>query len=220
MLITNATIVTWETENRILEDHALLIENGIIQEIGKSAELETRHPAIERLEARGQYVMPGSICAHTHFYGAYARGMAIPGPAPKDFPEILQKLWWPLDRSLDVESIRYSVLPCLVDAIKHGTTTLFDHHASPNAIRGSLDIIANEVEKSGLRAVLCYEVTDRDGEEKMKAGIEENLRFLKRTKSPLLAGTFGLHASLTLSDSSLALCRQSVPDSVGFHIHT
>lgn len=220
MLITNATIVTWETENRILEDHALLIENGIIREIGKSAELETRHPAIERLEARGQYVMPGSICAHTHFYGAYARGMAIPGPAPKDFPEILQKLWWPLDRSLDAESIRYSVLPCLVDAIKHGTTTLFDHHASPNAIQGSLDIIANEVEKSGLRAVLCYEVTDRDGEEKMKAGIEENLRFLKRTKSPLLAGTFGLHASLTLSDSSLALCRQSVPDSVGFHIHT
>ncbi|MDL1911253.1 putative aminohydrolase SsnA [Chloroflexi bacterium CFX6] len=223
MLITNATIVTWETENRILEDHALLIENGIIREIGKSAELETRHPAIERLDARGQYVMPGSICAHTHFYGAYARGMAIPGPAPKDFPEILRKLWWPLDRSLDAESIRYSVLPCLVDAVKHGTTTLFDHHASPNAIDGSLDIIADEVEKSGLRAVLCYEVTDRDGEEKMKAGLRENLRFIQKTQhttSPLLAGTFGLHASLTLSDSSLALCRQSVPDDVGFHIHT
>lgn len=223
MLITNATIVTWEKENRILEDHALLIESGNIREIGKSAELETRYPEAERLDARHQYVMPGSICAHTHFYGAYARGMAIPGPAPQDFPEILQKLWWPLDRSLDAESIRYSVLPCLVDAIKHGTTTLFDHHASPNAIDGSLDIIAEAVEKAGLRAVLCYEVTDRDGEEKMKAGIRENLRFIRKTQqtaTSLLAGTFGLHASLTLSDSSLALCRQSAPEGVGFHIHT
>lgn len=220
MLITNAKLITWEAENRVLEDHALLIEGDKIKEIGPSRDLTVKYPHEEKLDARGQYIMPGNICAHTHFYGAFARGMAIPGPAPKDFPEILQRLWWPLDRSLDAESIRSSVLPCLVDAVRHGTTTLIDHHASPNAIHGSLDIIADEVERSGLRAVLCYEVTDRDGEEKMKAGIEENVRFIQRTKSPLLAGTFGLHASLTLSDSSLDLCRQSVPDEVGFHVHT
>jgi len=220
MLITNAKLITWESKNRILEDGAILIENDRIREIDTTQNLLLKFPEEERLDARGQYVMPGSICSHTHFYGAYARGMAIPGPAPKDFPEILQKLWWPLDRSLDVESIQYSVLPCLVDAIRHGTTALFDHHASPNAIDGSLDILAEAVEKAGLRAVLCYEVTDRDGAEKMKAGINENVRFLKKTKSTLLAGTFGLHASLTLSDSSLDLCRQAVPDEVGFHIHT
>jgi putative selenium metabolism protein SsnA len=220
MLITNTKLITWEARNRILEDHAIFIENDRIKEIGPTKEIVGKYPNEKQLDARGQYVMPGNICAHTHFYGAYARGMAIPGPAPKDFPEILRKLWWPLDRSLDAESIRYSVLPCLVEAVKHGTTTLIDHHASPNAIRGSLDIIAEEVEKAGLRAVLCYEVTDRDGEDKMKAGIEENVRFFKQTKSPLLAGTFGLHASLTLSDSSLDLCRQAVPDGVGFHVHT
>ncbi|HUG34953.1 MAG TPA: putative aminohydrolase SsnA [Anaerolineales bacterium] len=220
MLITNAKLITWEKENRILDNHALLIENDRIKEIGESAELLKKHPNEEKLDARGQYVMPGSICAHTHFYGAYARGMAIPGPAPKDFPEILQRLWWPLDRSLDAVSIQYSVLPCLIDAIRHGTTTLIDHHASPNAIDGSLDIIAKEVETAGLRAVLCYEVTDRDGDEKMKAGIDENVRFMKKTKSPLLAGTFGLHAGLTLSDSSLASCREAAPDGSGFHIHT
>jgi putative selenium metabolism protein SsnA len=220
MLITNAKLITWEAENRVLEDHAIMIEDDKIKEIGPARDLTAKYPDEEKLDARGQYVMPGNICGHTHFYGAYARGMAIPGPAPKDFPEILQRLWWPLDRSLDVESIRYSVLPCLVDAVRHGTTALIDHHASPNAIHGSLDIIADEVERSGLRAVLCYEVTDRDGEEKMQAGIEENVRFIKRTKSPLLAGTFGLHASLTLSDSSLDLCRKSVPDEVGFHVHT
>lgn len=220
MLITNATVITWEKENRILPDHAILVEGDRIKEIGPSLEMTRKHPAAEQLNARGQYVMPGNICAHTHFYGAFARGMAIPGPAPKDFPEILRKLWWPLDRSLDAESIEYSALPCLVDAIKHGTTTLIDHHASPNAIDGSLDIIGDAVERSGLRAVLCYEVTDRDGEANMKAGINENVRFIKKTKSPRLAGTFGLHASLTLSDSSLALCRQSVPEETGFHIHT
>ncbi|MCC7190941.1 MAG: amidohydrolase family protein, partial [Anaerolineales bacterium] len=191
MLITNAKLVTWEKENRILDDHAILIENDRIKEIGKSADLVKKYPSEEKLDARGQYVMPGNICAHTHFYGAFSRGMAIPGPAPKDFPEILQKLWWPLDRSLDADSIEYSALPCLADAIKHGTTTLIDHHASPNAIDGSLDIISEAVEKSGLRAVLCYEVTDRDGESKMKAGINENIRFIKKTKSPLLAATFG-----------------------------
>jgi len=220
MLITNAKLITWEKENRILEDHAILIEGDRIKDTGVSKSLVEKYPNEERLDAQGQYVMPGNICAHTHFYGAFARGMAIPGPAPKDFPEILQRLWWPLDRSLDAESIQYSVLPCLVDAIRHGTTTLIDHHASPNAIDGSLDIISEAVEEAGLRAVLCYEVTDRDGEGKMKAGINENLRFLKKEKSPLLAGTFGLHASLTLSDSSLALCRQAVPEDIGFHIHT
>ncbi len=220
MLIINAKLITWGLPNQILEDHALLIEKDRIREIGPSKELAARHPQQEILDARGQYVMPGNICAHTHFYSAFARGLAIPGNAPKDFPEILQRLWWPLDRSLRAEDIRYSALVSLVDAVKYGTTMLIDHHASPNAIDGSLDLIAEAVEASGLRAVLCYEVTDRDGEAKMKAGIQENVRFLKRKKSPLLAGTFGLHAGLTLSDSSLDSCRQAAPGGTGFHVHT
>jgi len=220
MLITDAKLITWELPNGILEDHALRIQGDRITDVGPSTQLLAKYPNDERLSSGGQYVMPGNICAHTHFYGAYARGMSIPGPAPKDFPEILRKLWWPLDRSLDPESIRYSVLPCLVDAIKHGTTTLFDHHASPNSIAGSLDIIAQEVETAGLRAVLCYEVTDRDGALKMKAGIAENVRFMKHAKGPCLAASFGLHAGLTLSDASLDSCRQAAPDGAGFHIHT
>jgi putative selenium metabolism protein SsnA len=183
-----------------------------------------RYPQAEQIDARGQYVMPGNICAHTHFYGAFARGMAIPGPAPKDFPEILQKLWWPLDRSLSEADVRASAEVMLLDAIRHGTTTLIDHHASPNAIAGSLDAIAEAVERSGLRAVLCYEVTDRDGPDKARVGIAENVRFIERLrgKSPAagrLAATFGLHASLTLSDETLDACREAAPDGTGFHIH-
>ena len=102
-----------------------------------------------------------------------------PATRPKDFPAILQRLWWPLDKALDKDSVRASALVSLVDAIKHGTTTLIDHHASPNFIDGSLDVIADAVDQAGLRAVLCYEVTDRDGREKAEAGIAENLRFIE-----------------------------------------
>ena len=223
MLITNANIITWESPNQVLQNHAIYIESGRIKEIGTTRRLAAKNPKAKTTDANGQYVMPGNICAHTHFYGAFARGMTIPGPAPKDFPEILQKLWWPLDRSLDAEAVRYSALVCLVDAIKHGTTTLIDHHASPNFIDGSLDLIADAVDKSGLRAVLCYEVTDRDGSEKASAGINENVRFLRRLSSdphPRLAGTFGLHASLTLSGGTLQACRAAAPEGTGFHIHT
>ena len=223
MLIRNAAIVTWEEDNRILDRHALYIEDGKILDLGLEDEMLLRYPETEQLDARGQLVMPGNICAHTHFYGAFARGMALHGAAPKDFPEILQKLWWPLDKSLTLEDVRYSALVCLVDAIRHGTTTLIDHHASPNAIHGSLDVIAEAVEESGLRGVLCYEVTDRDGEAKARSGIDENVRFNERMArgdkaGGRLASAFGLHASLTLSDATLDACREAAGDT-GFHIH-
>ncbi len=224
MLIVNGKLITWETPNRILEGHAIHIDGDRIDEIGLQAELIERHPQAEQLDAHGQYVMPGSIVAHTHFYGAFARGLAIPGPAPKDFPEILQKLWWPLDKSLTEGDVRASAEVMLVEAIRHGATTLVDHHASPNAIDGSLDIIAEAVDHFGLRAVLCYEVTDRDGADKSQAGIRENVRFIERVRNERVAdgrvaATFGLHASLTLSGRTLEACRQAAPVGVGFHIH-
>jgi putative selenium metabolism protein SsnA len=221
LLITNGTLVTWGENNRVLNDHALYIEEGVIRAIGPTAELGERYPAAEKINAKGQLVMPGNICAHTHFYGAYARGMAIPGPAAENFPQILQRLWWPLDKALDANSVRLSVLVCLVDAIKHGTTTLIDHHASPNFIDGSLDVIADAVVLAGLRTVLCYEVTDRDGEDKMRAGIAENVRFMNSAHQryrPLVTGTFGLHASLTLSEVTLRACADANTGG-GFHIH-
>ncbi len=222
MLITNGKIITWERENRILEGQALYVADGKIAAIGPEAALKARYPQAEKLDAGGQYVMPGNICTHTHFYGAFARGMAIPGEAPARFSEILKKLWWPLDLALDEDAVAYSALVCLIDAIKHGTTTLFDHHASPNFIDGSLDVIAEAVMQSGLRASLCYEVTDRNGEAGAKAGIAENARFIKKLQSnpaPTLAAAFGLHAPLTLSDATLEASRAAAPAGTGFHLH-
>jgi putative selenium metabolism protein SsnA len=224
MLITNARVITLMPENRILEKQAILIKDGVIAEIDSNVEMNSKYPAEERLDANGQYVMPGNICAHTHFYGAFSRGLGIPGAAPADFPEILDKLWWRLDKALDSEAVYYSAMVCLIEAIKHGTTTLIDHHASPMAIEGSLDEIAKAVLQTGLRASLCYEVTDRDGEEKASEGIRENVRFNRKVLSTpewrgRLGSLFGLHASLTLSDKTLALCRAAADENTGFHIH-
>lgn len=220
MLITNATLITWGEKPAVLSDYAIYIEDDIIKATGPSEVLIPNYRNARVLDARGQLVMPGNICAHTHFYGAYARGMAIPGPAPANFPEILTRLWWTLDKALDRDAVEMSALLHLVDAIKHGTTTLIDHHASPNALEGSLNVIADAVTRSGLRAVLCYEVTDRDGQEKAEAGIAENARFIEATENnPLISGTFGLHASLSLSDATLKACVDAVPAGTGFHIH-
>jgi putative selenium metabolism protein SsnA len=151
--------------------------------------------------------------------------LGIPGDPPADFPQILEKLWWRLDKALLWEDVRLSTLVCLIDAIRHGTTTLIDHHASPNAIDGSLDVIAEAVQQAGLRACLCYEVTDRDGPDRAEQGIRENARFMYRASSPTagpsqLAATFGLHASLTLSDETLERCVDAAaPLGAGFHIH-
>lgn len=223
MLITNATIVSWGKPNEILADSALLIDDGKIADLGPSADLAARHPDAALYDARGQLLLPGSICAHTHFYGMYSRGLAIPGEPATRFSQILDNLWWPLDQALDEESTRLSALICLVDAIKHGTTTLIDHHASPNFLTGSLDAIADEVEKSGLRAVLSYEVSDRYGEAKMRESIAENVGFIKATMNgsrPLLRGTFGLHAPLTISTPTLEACMEAIQGlDVGLHIH-
>jgi len=225
MLIRHATVVTWEETNRILEDHCIRVDGNLISDLGPDASMIQKYSGEESWDVGGQLVMPGNICAHTHFYGAYSRGLYIPGKPARDFPEILEKLWWPLDKALTNDGIYYSALLCLIDAIKHGTTTLFDHHASQTAINGSLDLITKAVMDSGVRTSLCYEVTDRDGAEAASTGITENVRFIEwlanqtgKIKEKIHA-TFGLHASLTLSETTLEKCRDKCPEGVGFHIH-
>jgi len=223
LLITHGQVFTLGKQDELIPDGAIFIEGDTIAEVGSTFALGAKYPGAERLDAGGKLVLPGSICGHTHFYGAFARGMAIPGTPATNFVEILEKLWWKLDRALLWDDVRYSALICLVDAIRHGTTTLIDHHASPNVIDGSLDIIAQAVKESGLRASLCYEVTDRNGVEGARAGIAENVRFLQRCRKehdPRLAASFGLHAALTLSNETLEGCAAAAEGlDTGFHIH-
>jgi putative selenium metabolism protein SsnA len=226
MLIYNATVITFDDQNQIIDNGAVHFTNDTIDAVGDSRTLLAQYPAEQQWDAHGMVLMPGQICAHTHFYGAFARGMYIPGAPAKDFPEILERLWWRLDKALDLAGVQSSAEVCLVDAIRNGTTTLIDHHASQRAIDGSLDAIAEAVTTSGLRAALCYEVTDRDGLDAAKAGIRENSRFIQRLATEIqnpkskiqnrLAATFGLHASMTLSDETLTAC---AAEAKRFHVH-
>jgi putative selenium metabolism protein SsnA len=172
-------------------------------------------------DCRGQLVLPGFVCAHTHMYSALSRGMPGPTAAPRSFPDMLARVWWRLDQALGDEAIYYSAMVGAVEAVRAGTTTLFDHHASPNAIPGALDIIREAFGVVGVRGVLCYEVTDRGGLRRRDAGLAENDRFLTSARTDTqFRGLVGAHASFTLRDSSLAAVGDLARyHRTGVHIH-
>lgn len=222
ILIKNGKIVTLGAENRVLSDMDLVIENdkiaGFCQRGERDAELWD-----QVIDATGKIVLPGFINSHMHFYSSFVKGLGKAEPS-SNFVEILNNLWWRLDKKLGLEDVYYSALVACIDAIKHGTTTLIDHHASPLALRGSLFKIAEAVQRAGLRASLCYEVSDRDGEEIANEGIAENMefgRYCQEQKSDSLYAHFGLHASFTLSNKTLEKCVSSAGElGMGFHVHT
>lgn len=224
MIITNATVITWDQDAPLHYGKDVYISAEKIVEIGDHEKINQKYPQETVIDASGKVLMPGLICAHTHFYGLFSRGLAIPGESPRNFTEILKKLWWPLDSSLTEGDVRYCTLVCLIDAIKHGTTTLFDHHASPLCINGSLDIISDTFQETGVRGAVSYEVTDRYGEDKRDASINENIRMILKVKEPnyakgLVKALMGIHAGLTVSDQTLEKVREKLPSGSGIHIH-
>jgi cytosine/adenosine deaminase-related metal-dependent hydrolase len=149
--------------------------------------------------------MPGYVNAHTHLYSGLAGlGMPPPEPAPRDFLEILGRVWWRLDRALDGASLRAAARWYVAQALRHGTTTLVDHHESPLAIEGSLDVIADACDELGIRALVCYGATERNGgRAEARRGLGECARFLGENRRPLVRGLVGLHASFTVSRDTL-----------------
>ena len=219
LLIENGTVLTGGKAAAVLPGHSVLIENGCISRIAPKSRLQRL--AARRIDASRKVVAPGFINAHTHFYSTFARGLTKTRPAG-NFVEVLKNLWWRLDSALTTEDCYYSALIALLDSIRHGTTTLIDHHASPHAVRGSLAAIEKAVKQTGLRACLCYELSDRDGARISKEGLEENVAFIRRCQrgSPTTTALFGLHAAFTLTDATLekaAALGQEL--GAGFHIH-
>ena len=177
LLIENGTVLTGGKAAAVLTGHSVLIENGCITSIAPKNRF--KRFAGKRIDATRKVVTPGFINAHTHFYSTFARGLTKTKPAG-NFVDVLKNLWWRLDSALSTEDCYYSALIALLDSIRHGTTTLIDHHASPQAVRGSLPAIEKAVKQTGLRACLCYELSDRDGARISKEGLEENVAFIRR----------------------------------------
>ncbi|MGO9196152.1 MAG: amidohydrolase family protein [Acidimicrobiales bacterium] len=161
-------------------------------------------------------VTHGLVCGHHHLYSTLARGMPAPPRVPANFPDILELVWWRLDRALDLEMVRWSAMLGALEALERGTTAIVDHHSSPEAIEGSLSVIADACAEVGVRAVCCYEVTDRNGAAGMAAGLAENERFLRAGGR----GFVGAHACFTLSDATLEAVTGLAADlGAGVHIH-
>jgi putative selenium metabolism protein SsnA len=212
-------VVTLGEENRVLWDGSVVTEGDRIEAVGQAADIASRYAEAEVVDCSGKIVLPGFICAHHHFYSTMARGMAPPGEPASNFVEVLERLWWKLDMALSEEDITLSTQIPLIECIRNGTTTIIDHHASPSYREGSLDLIEGAVRQAGLRASLCYEVSDRN---KPGAGIAENERFIKKVGKGdgQIASLMGLHASFTVSDETVETCVGIAEDAgVGCHIH-
>lgn len=210
--LTGGTVLTSLDAPALLQSD-VHIQDGRVKAIGVAPE------GVPRRDCSGCLIIPGNVCAHTHLYSALARGMPYGLEPPANFTQNLQRIWWRLDRALDEETVRASALAGAMSALLSGTTTVVDHHASPNAIAGSLDVIADALGEIGLRSVLCYEVTDRDGPERARAGIEENRRFLG-SQRPMAGALVGAHASFTLSADTLAACIEVAREAgAGVHVH-
>jgi cytosine/adenosine deaminase-related metal-dependent hydrolase len=166
--------------------------------------------------ALGGAVTAGLVCGHHHLYSALARGMPAPPSTPTAFTGILDQVWWRLDRALDAEMVRWSAMLGALEALERGTTCIVDHHSSPDAIEGSLTLIAEACAEVGVRVSCCYEVTDRNGPDGAQAGLDENERYLRAGGR----GFVGAHAAFTLSDGTLEAVAGLAADlGVGVHVH-
>ncbi|KAL0221362.1 hypothetical protein RCL1_001216 [Eukaryota sp. TZLM3-RCL] len=227
LILHNAVVVTHGSSNQIIENGAVAIDGSRIVAVGSSQEVLAKYSNAEKIiDLQGKMIHPGLICAHTHFYGVFSRGMGLKDEAPTTFGEILERLWWKLDKALDHESTKLSAEICIVEAIRCGLTTVFDHHASPSAIDGSLDVIADVCKQAGLRSCLCYEISNRNGDDEALAGLNENVRFiekvskLSRDEQEMIAGMIGLHAQFTVSDEILDKVSTAMKQlNKGAHIH-
>ena len=221
-LIGNGRLFTRDEKNSFFENGAVVWTDNTIVEVGDFETLKKKYADAEFIDAKGGVIHPAFINTHEHIYSALARGLSIKGYAPNGFLEILDGLWWTIDRNLDNDLTKLSAEATYLECIKNGVTTIFDHHASFGEISGSLFAIEEAARDFGVRSVLCYEISDRDGKEKAHAAIKENVDFAKHAlslKDDFIKGMMGMHASFTISDETMELCRKEKPKEIGYHIH-
>lgn len=225
-ILTHATLVNFNPAE-VRRDVDIVITDDTITQIGEA--LSKSVPSDRILDIKGAIVHPGMVCSHHHYYSGLSRGILANIPPSPDFISTLQNLWWRVDRALGKEAVYLSSAICSIDAIKSGTTSVVDHHASPTCIEGSLSEIKRGFELCGLRGMTCYEVTDRNGgQTELEAGIEENLRFCREVEADrtstggrhLVEAAIGAHAPFTVSDEGMRMLSQAVSTTgKGLHIH-
>lgn len=221
-IVGNGKVITRDEKNPLIENGAVALDGTKIREVGTTEALKKRYPDASFMDVKGKVIMPAFLNTHEHIYSAMARGLSINGYNPKGFLDILDGQWWTIDRHLTLEQTKYSAYDTFLSCIRNGVTTVFDHHASFGHIRDSLFTIADVAKELGVRACLCYEVSDRDGMDKAREAVEENaefIRYAQKDDTGLLAGMMGMHAQFTISDETMEYAASRRPDGVGYHIH-
>ena len=222
LVIGNGKLFTRNDEMPFVENGAVAIEGTKIAAVGETEVIKKQYGDAEFIDAKGGVIMPAFINTHEHIYSAMARGLSIKGYNPKGFLDILDGQWWTIDRHLTLEQTKYSAVETLISCIRNGVTTVFDHHASFGQIGGSLFTIADVAKELGVRACLCYEISDRDGMDKARESVMENAEFIRyalKDDTDMIAGMMGMHAQFTISDATMELAAANKPDEVGYHIH-
>jgi len=213
ILLKNGTYINWQTLEFIQAD--ILIEEGEHGKIYFNPS-ENNQSVSEVIDCTGKFITKSFANGHHHVYSALARGMNAPKKNPENFPEILEYVWWTLDKALDPEMIRSSALATAIACAKNGVTFVIDHHASPFAVKGSLETIAKAFDEVGVKHLLCYEISDRDGMEIAQQGLDETADYLSKRQ-----GLVGLHASFTVGDSTLKKAVElALQTKSGIHVHT
>ena len=221
LVIGNGKLFTRNDEMPFVENGAVAIEGTKIAAVGETEAIKKQYGDAEFIDAKGGVIMPAFINTHEHIYSAMARGLSIKGYNPKGFLDILDGQWWTIDRHLTLEQTKYSAVETLISCIRNGVTTVFDHHASFGQIGGSLFTIADVAKELGVRACLCYEISDRDGMDKARESVMENAEFIRyalKDDTDMIAGMMGMHAQFTISDATMELAAANKPDEVGYHI--
>ncbi len=225
LLVGNGRVITRDAANPYIEDGAVLIEGDSIVAVGPEAELRARAIGASYVDAHGGVIMPGLVNCHTHIYSGLARGLAIKGCNPTNFLENLEQQWWKIDDNLTLDGTRASAYATILDSLRDGVTTIFDHHASFCEIPGSLFAIKDVAAELGIRSCLCYETSDRRGPEKRDQSIRENAEFAQWAAAQraegnhMVAAMFGGHATFTLSDETMDMMAEANNGLTGFHIH-
>lgn len=211
LLLKNGTYIDWQTLEFKRTD--ILVEEGTE---GVISFFEPHMPVTQRIiDCTGKFITKSFANGHHHVYSALARGMPPPKKNPENFLEILQYIWWNLDKALDMEMIRANALVTAMACAKNGVTFVIDHHASPNAVSGSLETIVQAFDEVGVGHLLCYEISDRDGTEIARMGLTETTDYLAKRQ-----GLVGLHASFTVGDETLTQAvRLAERTNSGIHIH-
>lgn len=223
IMFGNGVVVTRDAQRPLINGGAVAVgDDGLISALGPTQKLRREYPGAHFVDARGGLIMPGLINLHHHAYYTLARGLRPRPGAGKDLPALLEGRWWRLDRAMNLEDVYHGAAAAFLECVRSGVTTVFDHHASYGAVTGSLSEISRAADELGLRACLCYEVSDREGESKCRAAIQENVDFIReasRRGDGMRCGMMGMHAGFTLSDRTLEACMEALPATSGCHIH-